>query len=83
MKHIWVAFAFLALAAPAHAGCTGSSCVDTSGNVFTISPQGNIQGFNSLTGQHFTGSQSSNGVTIITPTPQGLPPLPLIQPLGQ
>lgn len=70
--------ALLALTGPAAAGCVGSACVDSAGNVFTVSPQGNIQGFNGQTGQHFTGTQFSNGVTIITPVPQGLPPLPLI-----
>ena len=70
--------ALLALTGPAAAGCTsGGACVDSAGNVFTISPQGTIQGF-TITGQQFTGSQSSNGVTIITPMPTGLPPLPLI-----
>lgn len=79
MKYTLTLVALLALTGPAAAGCTGMACVDTSGNVFTISPQGNIQGFNSQTGQQFTGTQFSNGVTIITPVPQGLPPLPLVQ----
>jgi hypothetical protein len=70
--------ALLALTGPAAAGCVGSACVDGAGNVFTVSPQGNILGLNAQTGQQFTGSQSSNGVTIITPAPQGLPSLPLI-----
>lgn len=70
--------ALLALTGPAAAGCVGSACVDSAGNVFTVSPQGNIQGFNGQTGQHFTGTQFGSGVTIITPVPQGLPPLPLI-----
>lgn len=78
MQHILSVLAFLALASPAYAGCTGYGCVDGAGNVFTVSPNGNIQGFNSQTGQHFTGTQFGNGVTIITPVPQGLPPLPLI-----
>ena len=42
-----------------------------------------MRGLNAQTGQHFTGTQFGNGVTIITPAPQGLPSLPLIQPLGQ
>lgn len=88
MKLKYIApLAIIALAAPAYAGCTGNACVDNSGNVFTIAPQPNgdasIQGFNSQTGQHFTGTQFGNGVTIITPVPQGLPPLNLIKPLGQ
>ena len=34
-------------AIPAHAGCTSSgACADSAGNVFTVSPQGNILGFN-------------------------------------
>jgi hypothetical protein len=70
--------AVLALTGPAAAGCVGSACVDSAGNVFTVSPQSNILGFNGQTGQQFTGTQFSNGVTIITPTPQGLPSLPLI-----
>jgi hypothetical protein len=82
MKHILAVLALLTTAAPVYAGCTGYGCVDNSGNVFTVSPQGTIQGFNSQTGQHFNGTQFSNGVTIITPVPQGLPPLPLVQPLG-
>ena len=83
MKPILTALALLAIATPAYAGCTaGGLCVDSSGNTYTVSPQGTIQGM-TITGQRFTGSQSSNGVTIITPVPQGLPPLPLIKPLGQ
>jgi hypothetical protein len=70
--------ALLALTGPAAAGCTGGACVDSAGNVFTVSPQSNILGFNGQTGQQFTGTQFSNGVTIITPAPQGLPSLPLI-----
>jgi len=70
--------ALLALTGPAAAGCVGSACVDSAGNVFTVSPQGNILGLNSQTGQQFTGTQFSNGVTIITPSPQGLQSLPLI-----
>lgn len=74
----------LALAGPAYAGCSGSYCADSSGNVFTISPpradgSSSILGLNAQTGQHFTGTHFSNGVTIITPVPQGLPPLPLIE----
>jgi hypothetical protein len=77
MRNTFVAL--LALTGPAAAGCTsGGACVDSAGNVFTISPQGNIQGFSGQTGQQFTGTQFSNGVTIITPAPQGLPQLPLI-----
>jgi len=78
MKYTLTLVALLALAGPAAAGCVGSACVDSAGNVFTISPQGSILGFNSQTGQHFTGTQFGNGVTIITPTPSGLPALPLI-----
>ena len=77
MRNTLPLLALLAFTGPAAAGCVGSACVDTAGNVFTISPQGTIQGF-TITGQQFTGSQSSNGVTIITPVPQGLPSLPLI-----
>ena len=40
--------ALLALTGPAAAGCVGSACVDSAGNVFTISPQGNILGLNVL-----------------------------------
>ena len=83
MKQILAVLALIALAAPAYAGCTaGGLCVDSAGNSFVVSPNGTIQGMN-ITGQRFTGSQSSNGVTIITPVPQGLPPLNLIKPLEQ
>jgi hypothetical protein len=78
MRHTLPLLALLALTGPAAAGCVGSACVDSAGNVFTISPQGNIQGLNAQTGQHFTGTQFGSGVTIITPAPQGLPSLPLI-----
>ena len=37
-----------------------------------------MRGLNAQTGQQFTGTQLGNGVTIITPAPQGLPSLPLI-----
>ena len=78
MRHTLPLLALLALTGPAAAGCVGSACVDGAGNAFTISPQGNIQGFNAQTGQQFTGTQFGSGVTIITPAPQGLPSLPLI-----
>ena len=78
MKLTLALAALVAATTASQAGCTGGACVDNAGNVFTVSPQGNILGLNGQTGQQFTGTQFSNGVTIITPAPQGLPSLPLI-----
>ena len=47
MRTVAIVVLAIVAATPAHAGCTsGGACADSAGNVFTVSPQGNILGFN-------------------------------------
>ena len=47
MRTVAIVVLAIVAATPAHAGCTSSgACADSAGSVFTVSPQGNILGFN-------------------------------------
>jgi len=47
MRTVAIVVLAIVAATPAHASCPSSgACADSAGNVFTVSPQGNILGFN-------------------------------------